>query len=255
MFFILSKIFVWLIFPLSWIILILLARVFAKSDKRKKNLLLTAIVIFLFFTNVWILSCFAKIWDVAPVHLSADKKYSCGILLGGFSSADDKGNGYFNAAADRFIETVKLYQQGTIEHILVSGGNGNLLDTKFKEGEWVRGQLLAVGIPANAILIENNSRSTLENAEFSKKILDSVGLQPPYVLVTSAFHMRRAAWIFTKEGMPVMPFPANYLVSGNGFSMAELLPQVSAMDQWSLYIKEVVGYFVYKLEFKRLNAK
>jgi uncharacterized SAM-binding protein YcdF (DUF218 family) len=254
MFFILSKIFTTLIFPLSWIILILLWRAFAQSEKKRKDLLISAIVIFLVFSNILVVSSFAKIWDIAPVQLSG-KKYSCGILLGGFTSYDGKDNGYFNGASDRFIQAVKLYQEGIIEHILVSGGNGSLIADKFREGEWVKEQLLAVGIPANAILIENNSRSTLENAELSKKVLDSANLQPPYVLVTSAFHMRRAAWIFKKEGMDVIPYPANYLVGYNGFSLVDLLPQVHAMDIWSTYIKEVIGYYAYKLEFKRLNTK
>ncbi|HMG81696.1 MAG TPA: YdcF family protein [Ferruginibacter sp.] len=255
MFFILSKIFAWLIFPLSWIILILLWRVIARSEKRKKELLITAIAIFLIFTNVWVLKCFATIWDIAPTELPANEKYSCGILLGGFSSSDDNGNGYFNLSADRFIQAVKLYKEGKIEHVLVTGGNGNLTGGKFREGVWVKGQLLAVGIPDNAILIENNSRNTLENAEFSKKLLDSANLQPPYVLVTSAFHMRRASWIFKKEGMDIVPFSANYLTRGDDFTIGYLLPQIEAMDMWAIYIKEVIGYFVYKMEFKRLTTK
>jgi uncharacterized SAM-binding protein YcdF (DUF218 family) len=254
MFFILSKIFTSLIFPLSWVMIILLWRALARSEKRKKDLLITAITIFLIFSNIWIISAFAKIWDIAPVQLSG-KKYSCGILLGGFTSYDDKDNGYFNTASDRFIQAVKLYQQGIIEHILISGGNGNLVASKFRESEWAKGQLLALGIPTTAILVENNSRSTLENAEFSKKVLDSASLQPPYVLVTSAFHMRRAAWIFIKEGMDIVPFPSNYLVNGNDFSLVDIIPQIHAMDLWSYYIKEIIGYYVYKLEFKRLNTK
>lgn len=254
MFFILSKIFASLIFPLTWIIFILLWRFFAISEKRKKELLITAIVIFLLFTNSWLVNSFAKIWDIAPAQLSANKKYSCGILLGGFSGPDDKGIGYFNGSSDRFIQTVKLYQEGIIEHILISGGNGSLVAGKYREAEWAKKQLISVGIPANAVLIENNSRSTLENAEFSKKVLDSAGLQPPYVLITSAFHMRRASWIFEKEGINIIPFPSNYLVLGNDFSFTELLPQISSMDLWSTYLKEVIGYFVYKLEFKRLTT-
>jgi uncharacterized SAM-binding protein YcdF (DUF218 family) len=254
MFFILSKIFTSLIFPLSWIIIILLWRALTKSEKRKKDLLITAIAIFLIFTNIWVISVFANSWDIPPAQLSG-KKYSCGILLGGFTSYDDKDNGYFNTASDRFIQAVKLYKEGIIEHILISGGNGNLMAGKFREGEWAKGQLLSLGIPATAILVENNSRSTLENAEFSKKVLDSANLQPPYVLVTSAFHMRRAAWIFTKEGMTIIPFPSNYLVDGKGFSLVDLLPQIHAMDLWSYYIKEFIGYYVYKLEFKRLSTR
>jgi vancomycin permeability regulator SanA len=44
--------------------------------------------------------------------------------LGGFASPDENNQGYFNQSSDRFIQTLKLYQTHTIQHILISGGNG-----------------------------------------------------------------------------------------------------------------------------------
>ncbi|HTB52526.1 MAG TPA: YdcF family protein [Ferruginibacter sp.] len=255
MFFIFSKFLAYFIYPLTWIIVLLLCRLFARSEQRKKNFLIGAIIVFFIFSNVWLASLFAKLWDYPPAQIPADKKYSCAILLGGFGNADDNGGNYFNGSADRFIQAVKLYQEGRVTHILVSGGIGSISQEGQKEGDWAKEQLLKIGVPNEAILVEDNSRSTLENAEFSKKVLDSSFLQPPYVLVTSAFHMRRAAWVFRKEGMNIIPYPCNYIREMGRSNIADILPQIHAMDLWATYIKEIVGYYGYQLELKRLNVK
>jgi uncharacterized SAM-binding protein YcdF (DUF218 family) len=248
MFFILSKLFTYFLLPFTWVMLLLVWRYFTRSPKRKKNLLIAACVVFLLFSNGWLLNLFARIWESAPVTIEAGKKYSCIIVLGGFVSADRDNNGYFNLSSDRFIQGVKLYKEGHADHILVSGGNGNLLKHTFKESRWAATQMQGMGVPSSAILIENDSRNTLENALFTKRVLDSAGLKPPYLLVTSAYHMRRSVWIFNKEGLEVIPYPCNYFAGRGSFNPMDILPQVHIMDFWFIYLKEVVGYYVYRLK-------
>jgi len=250
MFFVLSKLLVFFIFPFTWVIVLFVWYFLSKSPKRKKRLLITAVVTLLLFSNAWLLNALASIWEPAPQTIPAGKKYSCAIVLGGFVAADRNDSGYFTLAADRFIQGVKLYQMGIVDHILVSGGNGSLMKHSFRESKWAAAQLLAVGIPQSAILIENDSRNTLENAAFSKRVLDSAGLKPPYVLVTSAFHMRRSLWCFDKEGMNVIPYPCNYFAGRGKFNFTDIIPQAHVMDLWFVYIKEVVGYYAYQLKAK-----
>ncbi|MEJ7672358.1 MAG: hypothetical protein WKF59_06540 [Chitinophagaceae bacterium] len=50
-------------------------------------------------------------WDAKPTTLPPDAKYSAAIVLGGYSSEDAQNDGYFNIAADRFIEAIKLKQK------------------------------------------------------------------------------------------------------------------------------------------------
>ncbi len=248
MFFILSKVLVYFLFPYTWVLLLLVWRYRARSARRKRNLLIAACAIFLFFSIPWFLNQFARLWDPPQAEIPAGKKYSCVIVLGGFVSEDRNKNGFFNNASDRYIEALKLYKQGYAEHILVSGGNSNFIDHSFGEGHWVYGQLLAMGVPESDMLIENASSNTLENAKLTRKILDSAHLPPPYLLVTSAFHMPRAAWVFNKAGMAVDIFPCNYIAGKGSFNFMDLLPQLYTMDTWNVYIKEVVGLQVYKLK-------
>jgi uncharacterized SAM-binding protein YcdF (DUF218 family) len=229
---------------------------FTKEEKKKKVLLIISAVIYLLFTNTALLNAFAKVWDIPTIQIVPEREYSCAILLGGYTGTDDAGNVCFNISADRFFQTVQLYRSGMVEHILLSGGSGNLLKSNFNEADWAKDQLLKSGIPTSAILIDRNSRNTFENAEFSKKLIDSAKLQPPYVLVTSAFHMRRASWIFERLGIDVIPFASTDIVEkreNNTFT--DFLPNVHTMDTWPFYIKEVIGLYVYKLEAWRVLSK
>ncbi len=59
------------------------------------------------------------------------------------------------------------------------------------------------------MLIERNSRNTLENAEFSKAMVNPKPGER-WVMVTSAFHMPRAVGLFRKAGFEVEPYPVDW---------------------------------------------
>lgn len=201
---------------------------------------MAAVALLILFTNPFLFNQFAQSWDIAP-YKPDSKKYSCAIILGGFSSSDGNEDGYFNTGADRFLQGIKLLSSGKTSHILVTGGNGNLLPGGFREAIWVQKQLKEFNYPDSVVLIESNSRNTLENARFSKVLLDSAKLKPPYLLITSAFHMRRSLMIFKNAGIDVVPYPANYLVRRKA-TISDIIPEAGVLSSWNTYIKEVVGY-------------
>ena len=197
------------------------------------------------FSNSFLFNQFAQRWDIPDQSLNPpDQKYSCAIVLGGFSSSDEQGGGFFNTRADRFIQAVKLIEIKKTSHLLISGGNGNLQPRGFREATWVKTQLHDFNIPDSAVFIESNSKNTLENALFSKTLLDKSHLQAPYLLITSAFHMRRSLMIFRKAGIPVIPYPCNYLTKNPAIGLDDFFPDVEVLYNWNIYIKEVVGYVV-----------
>ncbi len=110
--------------PLTWIILLLLGGFFFRKKSLKRFCRILALLIFLIFSNEFLLDWYENNWQSRSVALGAGTTYSCGIVLGGFAGPDADGNGYFNGSADRFIQALKLYKLGTITHILISGGNG-----------------------------------------------------------------------------------------------------------------------------------
>jgi len=232
--------------PFNWLIVLLLVACMVKKRSLKKTALILALFVFIVFGNAALLNWYAKTWQPKPVVLSPSAEYSCGIVPGGFASPDADANGYFNATADRFIQAVKLYKTGHIKHILISGGNGKENEKSFREAAWVRGELVSVGIPDSVIFTEDKANNTMENAIYSKQILDSLHLTAPYLLITSAFHMPRAALVFKKAGVDVVPFPCNYNIGRGSLSPWDLIPTLSTLLGWDSFLKETVGYWWYR---------
>jgi len=244
MFFVFSKLLLIFILPLSWIIATFFAALIVKNKKIKKRLAIISFALLLIFTNPFLINFFASKWDIKQAPLNKNGPYSCVIVLGGFSGEGPNRTGYFNGACDRFIEGLKLTTTHRAGHILISGGNGNLIHDNFYEGDWVEGQLKQMNVPDSSILIEDRSRNTLENAAFSKIILQKKHLQPPYILVTSAFHMRRSLGIFNRAKIDVVPYSCNLIAGNPGFSMDQFIPDADALGKWNIYIKEVIGITV-----------
>ncbi len=233
--------------PLNWLFIFLLAACFLPKGRRRKVSLVIALCIFLLFGNEWLLNLYARTWQPAPLVLEPAAHYSCGIVAGGFASPDAGSEGYFNSASDRFIQVLKLYTTGHISHILISGGNGKPDEKDFREAAWVKGQLVELGIPDSTIFTEDHSNNTFENAQNAKHILDSLQFRPPYVLVTSAYHMPRASLIFKKAGVDVIPFPCNYTDGRGSVGPGDFFPRLSVLLGWNDYLKETAGYFWYKM--------
>lgn len=243
MFFVLSKVLLLFILPFTWILAFLIAAMIVKTQRRKRRFFITGMVLLFIFSNPFLINQFARLWDIKPTTLK-NASYSCVIVLGGFSGVDANGKGAFNAMSDRFIQSLKLFNEGKASHILISGGNGNLFAGPFRESDWVKTQLQAFKVPDSCIIIENQSRNTLENAAFSKTLLKQKHLQPPYLLVTSAFHMRRSMGIFKKQDMEVTPVPCCYIAGNGAFTVTDFIPDSGPLSGWNYYTKEVVGTMV-----------
>ncbi|MCQ6961218.1 YdcF family protein [Mucilaginibacter aquariorum] len=242
MFFILSKILYVLILPLTWVFTLLAYVIFAKNHKIKQRGLVSAFIIFWFFGNQFTANAIANMWDVAPYQPSA-KTYSTVIVLGGFISEDKNGKGYFNGAVGRFKTATALIANGTAKHILFSGGNADLNPDGFSEATFVGEQLRKLNIADSLILLDGKARNTLENTANAKKLLQKANLKPPYLLVTSAYHMRRARHIFEKAGLDVVAYPCDYAPKGV-IMPTSFVPGEEAFGKWNLYIKEMIGYIV-----------
>ena len=234
--------------PFNWIIVLLIAAYFIRRKKLKKTFIILAVCLFLIFGNHWLLNLYIRSWQPKPVAANTLPVYSCGIVPGGFASPRENSDGYFNASADRFIQAVKLYRLDKIKHVLISGGNGKPGDNNFREAAWVKTQLIDFGVPDSVIFIEDHSNNTQENAVNSKHLLDSLGFPPPYLLITSAFHIPRASLTFKKNGLAVDPFPCNYTEGMDSFSLDDLLPRPSVLLGWDMYLKEAVGYAWYGMK-------
>jgi len=251
MFFILSKILYFLLVPFWWVVILLVWRWLSKNPKLKKRLLVISITILILFTNPFFFQTVSLWWQPSPVELPANTTYEAGIILGGLSGYDKNERGHFGNNADRFIQTANLYHQGIIKKIIVSGGTGKLSQNEPAESFFLRKQFIANGIPDSAIIIESRSRNTYENAIFSKHLTDSLHLRPPFILITSAQHMKRSVSVFKKAKFDCVAFPCDYKVTPQKFNLEDtIIPDISFLNIWGSLIKEMVGLVVYRLTGK-----
>jgi len=83
--------------------------------------------------------------------------------------------------------------------LIVSGGKGS--DERVSEAEAMAGYLIGRGFPASRVVREDRSRTTGENIAFSKAIMDRSRPGSRCVIVTSSFHVLRAAIIARRAGL------------------------------------------------------
>jgi uncharacterized SAM-binding protein YcdF (DUF218 family) len=134
------------------------------------------------------------------------------IVLGGPVDADLSvihGRPVISASGDRIAAGAILAHRYPNARLLYTGGSPNLVANDAKEADYA-GQLFEdLGIARSRILLERNSRNTLENAEFSKAIVNPKPGER-WVMVTSAFHMPRAIGLFRKAGFEVEAYPVDW---------------------------------------------
>jgi uncharacterized SAM-binding protein YcdF (DUF218 family) len=224
--------------PLHWIVILLLAMLLFRKKRQRRLLGFFALLIFLIFSNSRLLNNFARHFQPAPVKMAMGTVYSCGIVAGGFASPVQGGEGVFNSSAERFIQTLKLFKQGHITNILVSGGNGKKELASFREGAWVKNELVIMGVPDSVIMVEDRSGNTKDNASNSRKLLAAAQLQPPFLLVSSAHHLPRATVLFKNAGIDVIPFPTNYIAGRGINTAADWIPDLGVLHTWNIFLKE-----------------
>lgn len=148
----------------------------------------------------------------------------------------------------RLTQAIRLYQAGKADTIVASagmryaGGDGSTR----AESEDIRDLLVLSGVPASAILLETESRNTHENAALTAALLRKEG-KTSILLVTSALHLWRSVALFEKQGLRVTPVPSSHLVVDSEGEGRDWFPHVATLRFSSMAIKEVVGYWVYRL--------
>lgn len=131
---------------------------------------------------------------------------------------------------ERINHAIWLYQNGTVDMIIFTGGVG--WNDARSEAEVARQYALAQGVPAAAILVETTSVSTLENLINAQQIALSHNLHS-FLLVSTPYHMKRAMAMAHDLGMEAYTSPTR---------TTRWLNQAT---QSRAYVREVAGYLAY----------
>ncbi|KQM67298.1 hypothetical protein ASE74_07490 [Pedobacter sp. Leaf216] len=243
MIFILSKILLFLIKPIVWVFVLLICATAAKNPKKRKQYLIFGLVLAVFFSNAFIGGVVMNAYEAGYPKV---QKYDVGIVLGGFSGLNKRNNEIsFGSASDRLFQAIALYKKGQIKQILLSSGSANLMNNEVKEADLAIKYLKLIGIPDAAILVENQSRNTVENAKYSIALINNNNPQAKILVITSAWHIPRAKLIFDKQTKKKIEYyPTNFL-GETEFAWADcIIPNAGTLGMWELLFKEWIGLAV-----------
>jgi uncharacterized SAM-binding protein YcdF (DUF218 family) len=251
LFFYFSKLLAFLLSPMFWAFVLLVYALFTKNPQRERKLLISALVVLYLSSNSFLVDECYRAWEpVTRDYVMHRNEYKAAIVLGGIGDIDLRRKQInFGYSGDRLFQVLPLYHKGYIQRIVFTGGSGSIEFPEKKEGLYVKKYLLSITIPDSALIVESESRNTYQNAVFTKHILDSIGLQGKFLLVTSGTHMPRSLAIFKKAGFEnIDPFVTNRHSGNRRFTPDHLLiPNPGAMMSLQNLIHEWVGYLIYKL--------
>jgi uncharacterized SAM-binding protein YcdF (DUF218 family) len=175
------------------------------------------------------------------------------VVLGGSIEPDlssARGKAVFTAAVDRILATAALAHRYPRARIVFSGGNANLVSgDAAKEADTALAVFERLGIAKDRLLMERQSRNTLENAEFSK----AMAAPKPgerWLLVTSAYHMPRSVGIFRRAGFAVAPYPVDWRTGGREGLLKFSIYAVDGLARVELAVREWMGLFAYRITGK-----
>lgn len=251
MFFLLSKLLDFLLLPTLWLMALLLAALLTRRPARRRRLLLTALMLLLIGTNNALVNEALLAWELPPVRLrQLGGPYDAGVLLTGIGDGRKSPHDrvYLGRGADRLTNALWLYRAGRIRRIIISGGSGLLEGARGRtEARELFILLRLAGVPARHIWLEERSRNTRENALYTQELLARHPEVKSLVLITSAFHQRRALGCFHRVGLQPRPFPAGFVTTDRSAAPGYwLIPDADALSRWSLLLHEISGYVVYR---------
>ncbi|WP_299781525.1 ElyC/SanA/YdcF family protein [uncultured Formosa sp.] len=127
------------------------------------------------------------------------EKHKVGLVLG---TSKYLKNGEVNLYFEyRINATVKLFKNGKIDFILISGDNGN---KNYNEPTDFKDTLIERGIPENKIVLDYAGFRTLDSVVRAKEIFG----QTEIIIISQKFHNERAIYLAEKKGIKAIGYNA-----------------------------------------------
>jgi uncharacterized SAM-binding protein YcdF (DUF218 family) len=266
MYIFLSKLIPPFIYPLGLIILlVLVALIFARKQRLQRAALILALVLLLVGSNRWtaVLLSRSLEWRYLPPAELSEASLSARqtplaeviVVLGGATDSHlaPRPTVEVNGAGDRVLYAAYLYKMGAADHLLLSGGRIDWLETGDSPAEDMAALLKLMEVPEEALWLERESRNTAENASAAHAFLAPKGIQR-IILVTSAEHMPRAVGLFEGQGFEVIPAPTDYSITQAEWQdltqpdllsqFLNLIPSASNLSSVTSSLKEYLGILV-----------
>ena len=171
------------------------------------------------------------------------------IVLGGYEdgrTTEARGTLTLNEAAERITETAVIAHRLPDVPVIISGGSGAILLEDKAGAAGISDFLQSIGIAASRIRLEDKSKTTYENALFTRALMRP---KPGdrWILVTSAAHMPRSVGTFRGQGFDVIPWPADFRTKDAGDAIRPFGSLPAGLKRLDDATMEWVGLVAYRI--------
>jgi len=236
--------------PLFVVIILLAISIILRKSKffKIKNFLLSLSFLILFlFSNPLISNKLVKYIEepYQPLKLSEVPVSDFIVVLSGMVH-EVKDNVYEWSDPDRFFAGIKLLNANKGKKIIYTGGLLPWEKKKKTEGELLKKKSIEFGVDENDIFITKKVQNTYEEANAISHLIDK---KSKIILVTSAFHMKRAEFLFKKHAFKVFPYPVDFKFKDNKITILDFIPSAGSLSRSSFVIRELLGRMYYRIKF------
>lgn len=169
------------------------------------------------------------------------------VVLSGMMKINEFENSHIEEweDVDRFFKAIELYFSKKSNTIIFTGGKSPYNITKTSEGDILKQYAINFGVNYNDILV---SKEVLNTFDESIAVKDLIGNDKSIILVTSAFHMKRAKSLFEKQGFKVTPYKVDYKSPPNlSWNFIDFLPSSIGLRKTEIALREMLGRLYYSL--------
>ena len=186
--------------------------------------------------------------DYQPIKISNIEKADAIVVLSGMLKQIKDGQNIkyeFDEKVDRIIAGIDLFKNKKAPILVLT--RGKLPWTRgMPEGEYLKNFAITYGVAEENIILTDEVQNTEEESIVIKKLLPNKNSR--IILVTSAFHMKRAERIFQKKNINIIPFPVDFINTVSETTIIDFLPSSFALTKTSIFVREIIGRIYYQIK-------
>lgn len=250
--YLLSKLLPQLLSPLGIVLILILVFLI----KKKIKYIYSAFAFLILFSNGILANSLWKFleqpWERLDYSLV---NYADGIVVLSFGRVLPPGNSKIIEwkDPDRFLAGIDLYKAKKAKRLIFTGNkHPSNKDILPPEGDIYIKEAILRGIPKKDLFTTHEVFNTFQEAKAVKKLLNEKvpSKNKNIILVTSAFHMKRAKKVFEREGIKVIPYPVDFRskvsLRDSLTNPLQWIPNAHALRSNSIAVREIIGRFVYR---------
>ncbi len=183
------------------------------------------------------------------IPLARVEKADAVVVLGGILGPKTSGSDQVNwtDTVERFEAGVALVQSGKAGRLVFTGARMPWEDRETTEGEELRRQAVARGVPPGKILVTREIDNTATEAQAVAELMKADGWKR-VILVTTGWHMPRSALLFRRAGVDCIIFPVDFRNDrAHSVALVDFVPKAEAWQLTETAIRECYGWMFYAL--------